>query len=226
MSETLDLSHSEWIFDPYMAQDGGQPGELQSEKFQSQSQMLHHSEKSVRELVISKQHSRVFPVDNRLIGRMEDQLVRWKRPASSHLGTMQAIEGTHPYQLEPISMAQTWSQIRDAFSMRMQRDHTSDREEEADSDDLDFRDEERGCDTVGSGVRNEYNAATSVTANAVPVTLKLPARTDDMTVNSQYTYHYPIPQYYLPHSQQQMNQRGQGSNDPPLSCCSWLFFIH
>ncbi|QEU59028.1 hypothetical protein KDRO_B02940 [Kluyveromyces lactis] len=239
MTETLDLSNSRWVFDQSLLQCDAQHAE------KSQGQNLHHSEKSVRELVISKQHTRVFPVDNQLMGRMEDQLVRWKRPASSHLGTVQVIEGTHPYQQEPISMSQTWSQIRDAFSTRMQRSSINDtqEDEEEDLDGLDLGNTEiwnykdkafatERTDTYRSNLIDEYNATTSMTAKAVPVTLKLPARTDDMTINSHYTYHYPIPQYYLPHSQQQQNnnnvttsrQMTQDSQDASFSCSSWLCF--
>ena len=67
----------------------------------AQNRFLPRSEfPSVRQLVISKQKSRRRREDNAFVGKMEDVLVKWRPPASSHRGAIQAINGTHPYQLD------------------------------------------------------------------------------------------------------------------------------
>lgn len=238
MTEPSQRSEYGWGFEPIVG-NSNKAGALQGAD-NSQEQSLHHSEKSVRDLVISKQHARVFPVQNRLMGRMEDQLVRWKRPPSSHVGTMQVIEGTHPFQQDQTSMAQTWCQIKDAFSVRMQKLNSDDTDEE-DLEDIIFSDQGSpvNCHSTGndnnndSSNRDQYNAKTSKTTNAVPVTMRLPSRQDDLTINSRYTYHFPIPQYYL--SQQATgsdenrvsttynnNSRQVEEGDDSFSYASWL----
>lgn len=79
----------------------------------AQNRFLPRSEfPSVRQLVISKQKSRRRREENVFVGKMEDVLVKWRPPASSHRGAIEAINGTHPYQL---STAQFNSKRSDPF---------------------------------------------------------------------------------------------------------------
>lgn len=72
-----------------------------SPEVEAQNRFLPRSEfPSVRQLVISKQRSRRKRENNVFVGKMEDVLVKWRPPASSHRGAIEAINGTHPYQLD------------------------------------------------------------------------------------------------------------------------------
>ncbi|QLG73384.1 hypothetical protein HG535_0E04680 [Zygotorulaspora mrakii] len=54
---------------------------------------------TVRELVKAKQEERKKPVGDMFLQRMEDTLMRWKPPVSSHQGATMAVDGMHPFQL-------------------------------------------------------------------------------------------------------------------------------
>lgn len=203
MAETLNDLNSTWIFEG--GDDAVDAG-------------VHRSEKSVRELVISKQNNRIFPVDSRLVGRMEEQLVRWKRPPSSHMGTVQIIEGTHPYQQEPLSMGQTLAQIRDSF--------TNSRKMFDNVPSTNLTDVVSGSESESfkSDELPQFNSQTCNTTKAVPVMLKLPRSLENDSLDANYSYHYPIPEYYLaeniPRTQPlsgQLDLRG-------FTCLDWLCF--
>ncbi|EJS44459.1 YDL186W [Saccharomyces arboricola H-6] len=84
-----------------------------SPEVDTQNRFLPRSEfPSVRQLVISKQKSRRRRENNVFVGKMEDVLVKWRPPASSHRGAIEAINGTHPYQVDT---AQFQSRRSDPF---------------------------------------------------------------------------------------------------------------
>lgn len=62
-----------------------------------------------RELVIAQQEKRINRLENKFVERMEDSLVKWRPSVSSHKGTIMAIDGIHPYQLQ--SETNTYSNI-------------------------------------------------------------------------------------------------------------------
>lgn len=126
-----------------------------SPEAEAQNRFLPRSEfPSVRQLVISKQKSRRRREENVFVGKMEDVLVKWRPPASSHRGAIEAINGTHPYQL---STAQFNSRRSDPFGST-KRDESVRSIVESFTDwwkrnsKMFFRDEEEG-------VRTEHSAS-------------------------------------------------------------------
>lgn len=73
--------------------------------------MPHKNIPTVRELVKAKQEERSEPINNEFLERMEDSLMRWKPPASSHRGTTMAIDGVHPYQLPTAAMKKSSKKV-------------------------------------------------------------------------------------------------------------------
>lgn len=53
-----------------------------------------------RELVKAKQTQRSERLHNKFVERMEDNLIKWRPPVTSNQGTVLAINGNHPYQLQ------------------------------------------------------------------------------------------------------------------------------
>lgn len=52
-----------------------------------------------RELVIQNQNKRSMRLENKFVEKMEESLIKWRPAASSHKGTLMAVNGTHPFQL-------------------------------------------------------------------------------------------------------------------------------
>ncbi|CCK68728.1 uncharacterized protein KNAG_0B02860 [Huiozyma naganishii CBS 8797] len=68
---------------------------------------------TIRELVKAKQNQRKEPVTSKFLGRVEDNLIKWNPSISSHNGTIQAVEGIHPFQTAKTSQVdnETHSQL-------------------------------------------------------------------------------------------------------------------
>lgn len=114
-------------------------------------------------------------------------------------------------------MSQTWSQIKDAFSKKIQKAAP---EYAEDGDDTSIELDE-------SSVLNEdlygCNLETAVTQKAVPVTLIAPPQIEDTSIQERYSYHYPIPQYYLPPDERSGNSN-QAATEDGATCSNWLCF--
>ena len=53
-----------------------------------------------RELVKQNQNKRNVRLENKFIEKMEESLIKWNPAASSHKGTLMAVNGIHPFQLD------------------------------------------------------------------------------------------------------------------------------
>lgn len=165
---------------------------------------------TVRELVKAKQEERRMPVGNIFVQRMEDTLMRWKPPVSSHQGTTMAVDGNHPFQLptakmqarakeEPCTLQDSVAAYRSINNWWRHRSKVSVGEAVGDEEDnfsFDFgnNDFDTTVDLSDTIVRTPYG---------VPVSLPETSREDRETIllNEQeiYRQYYrnPIPDDYL-----------------------------
>ncbi|AGO11868.1 AaceriADR101Wp [[Ashbya] aceris (nom. inval.)] len=183
-------------------------------------QSLPHTSNGIRQLVIDKQNQRVLPTYNRLLDRMEDALVRWRPPASSHVGSSLAIHGTHPYQKEvpePKALGRDLSESIEQMKQILQNCWpTRDLHTEAtdDSETLsDYSLPRAGSATANSAKPNGPSFETLSLSRRTPVAFPIKASgaraqppPDDLqsTLN---TYKFPVPSYYLPLSLQRQCQQ-------------------
>ncbi|AET41347.1 uncharacterized protein Ecym_8051 [Eremothecium cymbalariae DBVPG len=186
-------------------------------------QSLPHTSNGIRQLVIEKQNQRVFPTYNRLLDRMEDALVRWRPPASSHVGSSLAIHGTHPYQKdfsEPKAigkdLTESIEQMKQMFQQCWNKDSGGHGEVVEDNDDT-LSDYSLPPAASGEDVSPKCRGLcfdTLSTSRRTPVAFPIrasvatprsaPVEDIENTLN---TYKFPVPSYYLPPTLQRQRQQ-------------------
>lgn len=77
---------------------------------------------SMRELVKNAQNRRTAPIQDIYIRKAEEQLMKWNPSISSHKGTISAIEGTHPLQVDILNNDENF---RASTMDRFQRENTT-----------------------------------------------------------------------------------------------------
>lgn len=189
-------------------------------------QSLPHKSNRIRQLVIEKQNQRVFPTYNRLLDRMEDALVRWRPPASSHIGLSLAIHGSHPYQKnfkdlktleEQKALGQEISESFEQVKQMVQncwKKNTSVNSDKKQGQSTNSENEDNDSDseyslppTLSDDIRNKQKSPALDTlspSRKTPVAFPMKVKTEspqdivNEIQNTLNTYKFPVPSYYLP----------------------------
>ncbi|AMD20087.1 HCL064Wp [Eremothecium sinecaudum] len=191
------------------------------------AQSLPRTSNGIRQLVIEKQNQRVFPTYNRLLDRMEDALVRWRPPASSHVGSSLAIHGSHPYQKdfgEHKAMSKEFTesieQMKQIFLNCWTKDGTQSEVVEENDTASDYS---LPLALSGGDSENKPNGSTFETlspSRKTPVAFPIKPKTtsprtgpDEDIQTTLNTYKFPVPSYYLPAALQRQRQQQAQDTD-------------
>lgn len=165
----------------------------------------------VRQLVIRKQNGRVVAAKSQLIDRMEDALVRWRPPASCHAGSTAALKGKHPYQQEldtdvdltSVPLHASLDSIRHYFDnlghtiSRPRSQRPPKTEQLAGSTQSPAS--SPASSASGMAVQIRQSVQSAGTRGTTPRAMAYDADPDNIEARPA-SYSFPIPAYYLPHT--------------------------